>query len=332
MLHRNGTTNGIWTNEVVYKNLSSGKSEDFLVERVSSLQEGFDSDSQRGFPVRIDDLTTLFTFEQRIVRAVPFSQSTAVAAPFTCMVGINNVQADIVVEASLLKNLPELIKRNAHNSFVEPSSLGFGSFKLLDGNVGTKPICDFDDFPDDLTEIGLDKISFFVLQYFQLLDGIQGLKPGFPFHQFLSLSPDMLSKIGLIEDSAFWRNHANSEVFGIHIDSHDVFSLRNFLVLRKISDNLWASSQTECLACPSVFNQAPESLIVSVLFDWNSNPVSRIYSKLNEEIGFCAESLAVSRYVELDCQSINIVGFLSPHLPFDIANYLRIKRGVLFDN
>jgi hypothetical protein len=61
MLHRNGTTNGIWTQEPVYRDSSAGKSEEFLVEGVSSLQQGFDSYSQATLSIGIDDLTTFFT-------------------------------------------------------------------------------------------------------------------------------------------------------------------------------------------------------------------------------------------------------------------------------
>jgi len=325
------TTNGIWTQEFVYRNSLTGKSEDFLVERVSSLQQGFDSDSQRCFPIAIHNLTT-FALEQGIVGAVSISQSTAVATPFGSVPTIHNVQLNVIIKTPLLKNLLELIKRNTHNGSVESSSFWLEFLKLFDSNIGIIFNSKFDNLFNNLPEIGFNKISLIVFNPFKLLFSVQRLKQRSPFYNFSSLNPNLLSKICLVENFAIRRDDAESKIFGVGINSHNILSLWNFLLFRQVSNNLQIGSQPKSLAYPTTLNQILKSLIIPILFDWNSNSISWIQSEFNKEISLGLESLAVPRNVEFDSQTVNLIGFLSPYLPFDIANYLRIKRGVLFDN
>jgi len=333
MVHRTQTTKRIWTNEVVYRTSPLGNlgRNIWIGDMSVPLQEGFDSDNQTGFPVGIDNLTT-FTFEQGVVGTVSVSQSTAVATPFGSMPTIYNVQLDVVIKASLLKNLPELIKRNPHNNFVKPSAFGFESLKLLDGNISIEPNSKFDNLSDHLTKIGLDKIPFIIFNPFKFPNSIQGLKLCPSFHYLLSLNPDLLSKISLIEDFSFWRDYTDSKMLGIDINSKNILSFWNILFLRKISNNLQLFGQTKGFTNPTIFNQTLESLIIPILPDWNGNPVSRIHPQINEEVGFGIEGLAVSRNVELDGQSIDFVGFLSPSITNDRTDDLNIERGVLFAN
>jgi hypothetical protein len=295
------------------------------------LQKGFDSDSKACLPVGIDDLTA-FAFEQRIVGTVPAPDSTAVGTPFGRVPTIYDVQANIVIEASLLKNLPELEKRNAHNSPVEPLSLCIESPKFLDVDVGIEPICNLDYFPDNLSKICFDKVTFIAPNPFELPNGIQGLKHRSSFHNLLSSDPDTLSKIGLIKDFALCTDDGNGEMLGIDINSQDVLPLWDFLLFGKVCYNLQIGGQTECLTSPTIANKTLKSLIVSILFDWDGNPVPWISSKFNEEIGFRAEGLAVARDVEFDGQPINTVGFLSPRITNQTASDLNVKRGVLLAN
>jgi len=333
MVHRTQTINGIWTQESVYRDSPLGNLDRNIWIRGMSfpLQEGFDSDSKACLPVGIDDLTT-FTFEQRIVGAMPVPNSTAVGTPFRGMPTIHDVQSDIVVEASLLKNLPEFIKRNAHNSPVELFTFGFESPKFLDRDVGIEPVCNPDYFPDNLSKICFDKVTFIVPNPFELTNGVQGLKHRPSFHNLLSSDPDTLSKIGLIKDFALCADDGNGEMLGIDINSQDVLPLWDFLLFGKVCYNLQVGGQTECLTSPTIANKTLKSLIVSILFDWDGNSIPWISSKFNEEIGLRAEGLAVARDVEFDGQPINIVGFLSPRITNQTASDLNVKRGVLLAN
>jgi hypothetical protein len=332
MVHRTQITNDIWTQEFVYRNSLTGKSEDFLVERVSSLQQGFDSDSQRGFPIAIHDLTTFFAFEQGIVGTVSVPNSTAVRTPFGSVPTIDYAQSNVVIEAPLLKNLSELIKRNTHNGSVEPFAFGLESLKLLDGNIGVESGSDFNNFSDNLTEICFDKISFLMLQYFKFLNSIQRLKQCSPFHNLLSLYPDMLPKISLIQNFSLWGNHTDSKMFGIDIDSKDVLSLLDVLFLGKIGNNLQIRSQPKSFTYPTILNQVLKSLVVPILLDGNWNGLPWKDSKLDEEISLSFKSPAVSGNVKLDSQTINLIGFLSPNLSFQITDNLRVEGGILLDN
>jgi hypothetical protein len=331
MVHRTQITKRIWTNEVVYRTSPLGNLDRniWIRDMAIPLQEGFDGDCQRCLPIAIDNLTA-FALEQRIVGAMPITQSTAMSAPFGSVPTINNVQSNVIVKTSLLKNLLELIKRNTHNGFVESPSPDLESFKLLDGNVSVKLIHNLNDFPDNLSEIGLDKISFISFNFIQLLNGIQRLELCPSFHNLFSPNPDVLSEICLIKDFAFWRNNTDSKMFGIDINSKNILSDWNFLFLGEISDNLQIRSQTESLASPTIFNQSLKSLVVSVSLDGDSNPISWIDSKFDKEVGFCAESLAVAGNIELDSQTINFIGFLSPSITNKRADDLNIERGVGF--
>ena len=333
MVHRTQINNVIGTHELVYSNSPLGNLDRNIWFRNMTipLQEGFDSDINTALPIGIYNLTTL-AFEQGIVGAVSISQGTAMATPFACMPAIHNIQMNIIIKAPLLKNLLELIKRNSHNNFIEPFSFWFESFKLFNRNIGIISDSKINDFFNNLSEIGIDEITFIESNPFKLLFGIKGLEQGSSFHYLFSFDPDMLPKIGLIEDFSFWRDDADSKMFGIDINSENILSLLDFLFLREISGNLQIFSQAECLANPIIVNQALKSLIIPVLLDWNSNPNFWIQTKPDKEIGFGIESLAVSRNIKLDSQPIDFVGFLLPSVSYETASDLNIKRGVFLAN
>ena len=114
----------ILTQELVYSNLPIGKLEEqgMVSNLIFPHQQGFYRDSKARFPVAIDCLPA-FALEQGIVGTVmPFSQSTAVAAPFGSVVGINNIQNSVFIKTSAFKQLPESIEGNTHNLFVKPFS------------------------------------------------------------------------------------------------------------------------------------------------------------------------------------------------------------------
>jgi len=332
MVHRMQTTNFSWTQELGYRDSPLGNLDrTTCVSGIFPLQEGFDSYSQTRFSVGIDYLSAL-TFEQRIVGAMSISQSTAVAIPFACMPTIHNVQLDVIVKTPLFKDLLEFIKGDMHNYFIEPFSFGSEFFEFFDKNISIVFNSKSDNFFDSLPEICFDKILFLMFQHPQFLICIQRLKFCSSFHKFISFNPDMLTKIGLIENPTFWGDYRNSKMLCVDINSKDISSLLDFLFFGEIYNNLQIFSQTKSLANPIIVNQIHKSLIISILFDWNSNPISWIQSQINKEIGFGIESFAIPRNIELDSQSINFICFLLLSIPYETASDLNIERGVLFAN
>ena len=100
----------ILTQELVYSNLPIGKLEEqgMVSNLIFPHQQGFYRDSKARFPVAIDCLPA-FALEQGIVGTVmPFSQSTAVAAPFARIPTINNFKNNVFVKTPLFQDLLEI--------------------------------------------------------------------------------------------------------------------------------------------------------------------------------------------------------------------------------
>ncbi len=274
MVHRTQTTNGIWTNEVVYRTSPLGNLDRniWIEDTAIPLQEGFDSDCQRGLPVAVADKAAFFAFEQRIVGTMSCTQSTAAAAPFARVPTVHDVQSNIIVEASLLEDLPKLIERNTHDSPVESPADSPELLEIFYSDVRIKSAGNLDYLFDNLPEVGLDKVSFVGLDATKLFLGFQRLKQCSSLHDFFSPSPYVLAKIGLIKNLSFWRDDAGGKMLGIDIDSEDILSLRSLLLFGKVCDNLQVVCQAEGLAGPAAFYEVLKSLVVPVLLYWDGNP------------------------------------------------------------
>jgi hypothetical protein len=322
----------IGAQESAYRDSPIGKLEKIsLVRTVNSpLQQGFYGNRQTGFPITIDDLPAILTFEQTVVGGMTFPNSTAAGTPFRGMPTINNVQINITVEAPLFEDLPKLEERDSHNGFIEFLSFRLELFEFFDGDVSVEFQGEFDDFPNHLTEVGFDEIPFFVFQPFEFFFGFQTLKQSATSHQFLSFGPNMLSEIGLKQDFAFWRQNGNREVLCIDVDSKNILPKRNLLFLGKESNEFQFGSKTECLASPAFANEGVEALEVPVPLDWNRNPICRITSEFDEIFGFGFECFAVPRNIEFDGNCLDFISFSSNDIPFDVADYLRIEGGFCF--
>jgi hypothetical protein len=321
----------IGTQESVYRDSSIGNLDrNIWVRDRHPLQQGFDSNSQARFSIGIDYLSA-FAFEQRIIGGImSIPNSTAVGTPFARVPTTHDVQTNIIIKAPLLKNLFKLIERDSHNGLIESLAFGIESLEFFNTNVSIIFSCNLDYFSDDLAEIGLDKIPFSVPQSFQLFGGVEGLKQGSSVHNLFSLSPNALSEISLVQDFALWRNNADSEVFCVNINAENVLSLPDFFFFGQISNDLKVGSQAKGLAYPTILNQILKSLIVPVLLNWNCDSFSRIHSKVNKELGLCAECFAVSGNVKLDSQSFDFISFLFPSVTNKGTSDLNIKRGIGF--
>ena len=330
MMHSNKISNFIGTEESVYRDSPTGKLETSLIRIMLSLQKGFDGNSQTGFSVAIDKLTAFLAFEHGIVSGrMTFPNSTAVGTPFTGMPAIHNVQNYVIIEASLLQNELELIKRDSHYGSVELLALDIELPELLNGNICIESLCYFDNLSNDLTEISFDIIGFRMFELGEFLGGIEGLEQSSPDHESLAFCPDMLSEICLIQDFALGIDNRNSEMFGVDVNTKHIAIIGNdFLVIGKISDNISIGKQAVCLACPSIGNKGIVSLKIAISLDWNCDALARNNPKIDEEAGFGIESLAISRNIEFDAEGFDGIGILPPSITNNGTDNLNIERGV----
>jgi len=329
MVHRTQINNIIRTHECGYGHSPLGNLDRniWFKDMPIPLQEGFYSDSQRGFSITVYRLTTVLAFEQGIVGTVSVSQSTAMATPFTRMPTINNVQADVVVKTPLFKDTFKQIKWNTHNSSVEPFAFNLKPFQVFNSDFSVESIGDSNYFSDYLSKVCLNEVLFLVFEFGKFLSSLGRLKFGSSCHNSLSPSPDVTSQICLIKNLAFRRENADSEIFSIDVYSQNVFSRRNFLSVRKISYYFQIFGQSKSLANPTVTDECLESLIVSVLFDGKGNSFSWVHSQLHEEISFSSEGFTVSRDVEFNCQTVDLDGLLLPSVSHETTPNLNIEGG-----
>ncbi|MCL5680336.1 MAG: hypothetical protein M1465_03295 [Candidatus Marsarchaeota archaeon] len=128
-----------------------------------------------------------------------------------------------------------------------------------------------------------------------------------------------------MQNLSFRRNDRNCEAFAVHINTENVSFREQFgLVLGKISNNLKSRSKTISFAHPTAFYEIGISLPITVLFNGNSDPVSRINSKFNKIEGFGSEGFAVARNIEFDGNPSNLC-FASPYGTFQAGINLNIE-------
>lgn len=326
----------ILTQKPVYWDLPAGKLEKNSLVRTMLFphQQGFESDSKACLPIAIDYLPT-FAFEQGIVAAVPFANSTAVATPFAGVVGINNFKRNIFIKASAFKQLLELAERHSHNFFVEVFSFSGKSFKFFNANISIKLESHTGNFLDSLTKPVFNKIRFFVLEPCKAFSGSlasfvgKRLQSFFSFKNLFSFYPNVFAKVSLFQNLSFRGKDRNGKTLAIGIHSKNVFLLRqNSFFFGEISDNLPVSSKPIGFTLPSVCNKRGIPLKVPVLLNGNSQTFSGIHSKFNEEVGFCFKDLTVAGDIELDSNLFNDSPFTPDNISFNITNNLGAERGV----
>lgn len=330
----------ILTQKPVYRDLPLGKLEEqVLVENLNfvPLQEGFYSDSQTRFPIAVDYLPAP-TFEQGIIFGMPFSQSTAVAAPFACMESINHCEINSFIKASAFKNHSEFIEGNAPYNFVAFSAYFRKFFNFLNRNIRITPLSHFSNLLNDFSSSVLNEVVFLMPQPFKasfcsLVSLISERLQFFPSLKNLSsLNPNIFPEISLLQDFSFRRENRNSEAFAVDINSQNIFSLwQNRFFFGEIGNDLQAGSETVSFALPSFVEKVLISLKVPVLLDGNCDSFFGIHSQINEEIGFSAESLAVpSMNTKFNSNSLDAVCFNSNNSSLNIANDLALEGGFSF--
>ena len=163
-----GTNNVIRTKESIYGDSPIGKSEAFLVERMSSLQKGFYGDCQTCLSVAVCDKSAFLASEQGVVATVmSFPNSTAVGTPFTRMIAVHDVKCNVLVKASADEILFEGKEGNPHSLTVEVSSFGTESFEILNCNIGIIIDGDIGNIPDNLANPILHEIGLIIPEFSQ---------------------------------------------------------------------------------------------------------------------------------------------------------------------
>lgn len=322
-------TNFIGTDESAYGDSDTGNldTKSIWVRDMHPLQHRFDSNSQTGFSIGIDNLTTLAS-EQGIIGRMSIPDSTAAGTPFGSVPTINFVQNNIIIKTSLFKNLLEFKEWNPHDCSICSSSDRFEFFELLNSDVRIESLCYLNDLSNGLPKGCLDEVRFIISHLHQFFGCSNGLQFCSPFHHLLSSCPDMPSKICLIENFSVRRQNRDCNMFGIYINSEYILPRSNLLLFGEIRNDLTIGSQSKCLADPSVSNERIETLKIPILSDRNCDSVSWINPKFDKKFTFGIKCFTISRNIEFDSNGSKIISFLFPSLTNERTDNLNIEGGV----
>ncbi len=324
--------------ESVYRDSESGKLEEsnLFKSMLSPHQTRFDCDSQGRLSVAVHSLSTT-TLEQSVGFAMPaLSHSTAVATPFGSVIGINNVESNILVEASAFKVGSELVEGDAQDFLVYFSSDWFESFEVFNADVSIILQSQVGDVSDDFSNSVFDEVLFSSLEKSKFSDCFMtslvcvALEDTPSTKNLFAFNPDVFSIVELFEDSSFWTQDADCEALAVHINANHVPAGSCDSFLTQEGNYLSVCGESICLANPTILNQGSVSLEVPIPTDWNSNRLSGVSGKLDEEIVFGFKGLAISRHVKLDCDTFERSSFGVDYAPFNIADYLTSEGGGFF--
>ena len=332
----------IGTQKSVYWDSKSGKLErSRLVESMLFVphQTRFNSNSQTGFTVAVHHLTT-DTLEKTVVATMPtFSHSTAVTTPFAGVVGIDNVERDILVEAPCFEVHPELIEGDTQNLTVELLALGTEPFEVFNPDVSIILQGEIGDVSYDFTHTILDEVLLVCFESTQTLNSLvtagisETLEPALIQHNLLTPHPDVFAEVKLLQDSTFWCEDGCGETLTVHINADNVLSDREFsILLAKVSDNLTVRCESVSLTQPTSLNQRSVPLVVPILDNRNGNICFGFDSKGYEEPALGVECLAVSWLVELDGDMVENLPLRLADTTLDVADDLAVEGGVFLDN
>ena len=134
----------------------------------------------------------------------------------------------------------------------------------------------------------------------------------------------------MLDNFAFRRKDRECERFTIHINAEHVPSIFSFSILVQKCDDLPIRCQTVRFAYPPRRDQVAISLHVSIVTQWDSNPLVRVETELNKESGSRCECFAVSRHIELDRDCFQSGSFTLADIAFDVTDCLTVEMGLLF--
>lgn len=332
--------NRIWTaEERVYGHSPAGNLDVRMGIRTNPLQQGFCGYGQTRLPVAVDDEAALAS-EQRIVGGImSLPHSTAARTPLGRVPAIDDVQRNTFVKTSLLKILPECVKRYSHHLSIEPLSLGTESFQILNYNISIMLQGKVSDVSHNFSDSVLHKVMLSCLGSIQLLlsraaSSIRiGAEKALTFEHFLAPFPEILSEIYLAQDFSIGRQYCDCEAFGVDINPENVLpSGYDDIGLGKKRDDLQVRSQSEGLACPAASEQPAEPVPIPIFPDRDCDPFSGAEAKFDERERFGLEPLAVARDIELHGHTIDsCTAFLfPPSASGEVADHLDVESSAPF--
>jgi len=324
--------------ELVYGNSESGKLEetDLFKSMFSPHQIRFDCDGEACLPIAIHHLPA-FALEECVGFAMPaFSHSTAVATPFRGVVGINNVESNVLVEASAFEIGSELVEGDTQNFTIEILSLTAEPLEVFNADVSIIFQSQVGDVSYDFSNSVLDEVLFTGFEQSELSDCFMASFISVALEQtpttenLFTLNPNVFPIVELLEDSAIGSQDRDCEALAVHINTNHVPAGCCNYFFAEEGDYLPVCGESVGLTSPTSLNQRSVSLVVPVLADGNGNRFSGVGNKLDEQVAFSFKSFAVSRHVELDCDVLENSSFGSDYAPFNIADYLTSKGGGFF--
>lgn len=297
------------------------------------LQLGFYGNRKAGLPVTVH-FKTASTPEQRIVAfAMPVSNSTAAGTPLGCVIRVKNVKFNQIIEAPSCKRLPEFVEGHPENFLVEIPAFAAESPESFNRDSGVVLLGYGDDLPDDFANPVPDEIRFFVLETQEASLGSAAssvskrLQPGSPLHDFLTLSPDVFSKVELLPDFSVVGQNGNGEALAVYIHPCHVIHRFGVGFLGEIGYDLQVRGEAIRLACPARGKKRGIALIWPVLPYGNGNPLPGPQTKLDKTSGVGPEIFAVSGNVEFDCHLFDGRTIGLNYVPYNITNDLGIEVG-----
>ena len=304
-MHGTDTKSFIRTKECVYWHSPTAKLErnKIGISVLHPRQQGFEGDSQTRLSIGVDNLPTFVAFEQGIIgRAMPdLCHSTAVATPFGGVVGVDFFQNNSLVKTTALQYFFEFAKRNTEYLPIEALAFTAETPELLNRNISVKLDCDVGDVSYDLTQPILNKAIFTVFEACEIFGSFavsfisKRTEFGTPRHNLLSLVPDVLPMIGLVQNFSIWGKNGNCEAFTIDINSKNILvRLENNIILVQISNEMPPCGISNGCALPSTKNEILKPLIAPILFDRDCKPAFGVKGKLNELKRFGFEEFGVS--------------------------------------
>ena len=320
----------------VYRDSSVGKLERSRLVRNMLIphQQGFNRYCEACLPITVHYLTTFDAFKKGVVATMPpFSHSTAVATPFTGVVGVINVELGVFIEASAVNGCFKQEGWNPQNLFIESPAFRLESCEFLDGNISivfNGQVCDVS---YDFTYSVSDEVLFLSPESNEMLSGsvaspvcvtLQSLSP---LKDSLTFNPNIFSEIELLENFPFRGENRDSEAFTVNINSKHIPAGSDFSFLGEVSNNLAIGGEPVGLTNPPALSQGVIPLKVSIMFDGNCYPLSRIHPKVYEGSAFGLECFAVSRDIEFDGNRLKVCAFASDYAAFNVAYYLAIEGG-----
>jgi hypothetical protein len=328
-----------WTQKPVYGDLVAGKLERSNLVRVMLVphQQRFDGDSEACFSVAVHYLSAP-AFEQGVVAAMPaLSHSTAAATPFAGVVGINNVECDVLVEAPCLEVLSKLVERDAQDFPVELLRFGVEWFKVFYADVSIVSQSQVGDVSDNLANAVSDEVPLIVSDSPELFPSVLAgcsdrLQPASMGHGTFSANPDVFPIVELLQNLTFWCEDGCSEAFAVYIDSDHIFAGRQLdLLVGEEGNDLSTGCESVCLTDPTTLNQGSVSLVVPILDNWNRNICFGFDTQRHEEPSFGVEGLAVAGNVEFDCNVFEFITLGFDDTTLNVADDLTVEGGGLLD-